>query len=74
MSNDSSWMEIAVLIISAMGLIAACCAPYITALANVMMFAGFRLIRDRFTPPAPANAISTDSTLVCHFKPSEDPV
>ena len=74
MSDESTWMQVAVLIMSALGLVAACCAPCMTALANVILFAGFRMIRDYLAPPSNISSINTDSTLVCHFKPPDHSV
>lgn len=74
MSDESTWMQIAVLIMSAIGLVAACCTPCMTALANVIMFAGFRMIRDYLSPPSSSGSISADSTLVCHFRPPDHSV
>lgn len=68
MSEEATWMEIAVVIMSALALVAACCTPCMTAAGNVILFAGFRWIRDKLSPPAPANAISSDSKLVCTFQ------
>lgn len=69
MSDQSTWMEIAVLVMSGLALIAACCTPCMTALGNIIMFAGFRIIRDRLAPrTSSSNAIGTDSKLVCTFQ------
>lgn len=65
----------AVLIISMLGLMAACCTPVMTALANVIVFAGFRLIRDYISPEkTQGGSISAESTLVCHFRSGDNPV
>lgn len=47
------------------------CTPLCGAAANVIFFAGMKMIRNRLVPPAPPGAISTDSELVCSFKPKE---
>jgi hypothetical protein len=75
MEEGSGWMQILLLIVSVIGLITTCCTPVMTALANVIVFAGFKIIRDKIsTNDAGGTSITSDSTLVCHFRPSDNPV
>lgn len=69
--SKMSALEIAGVSISILGLVVACCTPCITAGANLLLFAGFRMIKMYLSPRAPPAAISTDSALVCHFQPPE---
>jgi len=68
MSDTALAISICTLVISMIGLFVACCTPVMTALANVIMFGGFKFIRDRLSPHAPNNAIGTGSTMVCKFQ------
>lgn len=62
-------VAISTLVLTAIAAIAACCAPCMTALSNVIVFAGFRALRHYLQPPAVPAAISTNSQLVCKFEP-----
>lgn len=76
MEVTTGWMQILILIMSGIGLLVTCCTPVMTALANVIVFAGFRFVRDKISTSnnSSSSSITTDSTLVCHFRPSENPV
>lgn len=62
-------VAISTLVLTATAAVAACCAPCMTALANVIAFAGFRALRNYLQPPAAPASISTNSQLVCKFEP-----
>lgn len=68
MSDTAFVISICTLVISMVGLFVACCTPVMTALANVIMFGGFKYIRDRLVPRAPNNTIGTESVMVCKFQ------
>ena len=69
MGDSDYTIQIIILTISALSLFIACCTPCMTALTNVIMFGGFRIMRDRLSPPTPAsNNINMDSKLVCQFQ------
>lgn len=66
-----SAIEIGTIALSGLGLVVACFSPCLTALTNLIMFGGFRALKVYLAPPAPAAAISTNSTLVCSFQPPD---
>jgi len=74
-SESGDWLNVTLLCISILGLVVSCCTPFITALANIVTFAGFRVIRDRLSnkqESTVSNGISADSQLVCKFQRNDD--
>lgn len=70
-SGIDTWLQIASVVLTTISLLVLCCTPCVTALSNVTMFAGFRILRDRLAYRAPPGAISTESKLVCTFENSK---
>jgi len=52
--------------------VSVCITPCIGPIANAAVAETVRIVRERIYPPKPAANISSDSQLVCTFRPSSE--
>lgn len=60
------------IILELVTIVSVCITPCITPIANAAVSEIVRIVRERIYPPKPVANITSDSQLVCTFRPSSE--